>query len=89
MVGQNTAGAAHAREQFQVDEHYFINIPTQRTVNPKTKTNWEGKGVAPDVEAASDASFAIAYRMVLRALSQRDNVAEAELGEIQRALGAD
>ena len=86
MVGQNTAGAAHAREQFQVDEHYFINIPTQRTVNPKTKTNWEGHGVAPDVEAASEASFALAYRMALRALSLKDDSAGAEKDEIRQAL---
>ncbi len=86
LVGQNTAGAAHAREQFQVDEHYFINIPTQRTVNPKTKTNWEGQGVAPDVEADSEASFALAYRMALRSLSERDDSAGAETEEIRQAL---
>ncbi len=85
LVGQNTRGAANAREQFQVDEHYFINIPTQRTVNPKTKTNWEGKGVAPDLEAASEASFALAYRMALRSLSQKDDSAGAESEEIRQA----
>ncbi|MHC4847352.1 MAG: S41 family peptidase [Planctomycetota bacterium] len=86
LVGKNTAGAAHARTQFQVDEHYFINIPTHRTVNPKTKSNWEGQGVAPDVEAASDASFAIAYRMALRSLSLRDDSPEAEKEEVRQAL---
>lgn len=86
LVGKNTAGAAHAREQFQIDEHYFINIPTQRPINPKTKTNWEGHGVAPDVEAASEESFAVAYRMALRSLSMKDDAAEAENEEIRQAL---
>ncbi len=86
LVGRSSAGAAHAREQFQVDEHYFINIPTQRTVNPKTKTNWEGQGVAPDLEAASEASFALAYRMALRSLSLKDDSAGAEKEEIRQAL---
>ena len=86
LVGQNTRGAAHAKEQFQVDAHYFISIPTQRPVNPKTKTNWEGRGVAPDVEAASEASFALAYRMALRALSRKDDSPLAETEEIEQAL---
>ncbi len=86
LVGQNTAGAAHVREQFQVDAHYFINIPTQRPVNPKTKTNWEGRGVAPDVEAASEASFAVAYRMALRSLADKNDATSAEKQEIRQAL---
>ena len=86
LVGETTRGAAHVREQFQVDEHYFINIPTERTVNPKTKTNWEGRGVAPDVEAESGASFALAYRMALRALSLKDDSAGEEKDEIGQAL---
>jgi C-terminal processing protease CtpA/Prc len=86
LVGQQSAGAAHAREQFQVDEHHFINIPTQRTVNPRTKTNWEGQGVTPDVEAPAEASFALAYRMALRSLSRKDDSAEAEKEEIRQAL---
>ncbi len=86
LVGQNTAGAAHARDQFQIDEHYFINIPTLRTVNPKTGTNWEGQGVAPDVETMPGESFAIAYRMALRALARQDDRTGAERVEIEEAL---
>lgn len=88
LVGQNTAGAAHARDRFQVDAHYFINIPTQRPVNPRTKTNWEGQGVAPDVEAASDEAFSVAYRMALRSLSLQEDRPEAEREEVRRALEA-
>jgi len=86
LIGQNTGGAAHVRTQFQVDAHYFINIPTQRAVNPKTKSNWEGKGVLPDVEATPEASFAVAYRMALRALSQNDDSVGSEKEEIEQAL---
>ena len=71
LVGRNTAGAAHAREQFQVDEHFFVNIPTHRTVNPTTGTNWEGRGVAPDVEAEPETAFDVAYRTALRELAKR------------------
>ena len=58
LVGQTTAGAAHARDQFQMDEHYLINIPTLRPVNPRTKTNWAEVGVVPDVPVAGEEALA-------------------------------
>ncbi len=86
LVGQCTAGAAHIREQYQVDEHFFINIPIQRAVNPTTRTNWEGHGVAPDVEAAPASALALAYGMALRTLSKKSGSANAEQDEIRQAL---
>ena len=86
LVGQTTRGAAHAREQFPLDDHYLINIPTQRPVNPKTNTNWEGQGVIPDIEAAPDESFAVAYRKALDVLSRKDDLAGDEAEEIRQAL---
>jgi C-terminal processing protease CtpA/Prc len=86
LVGQRTAGAANLRKQYQVDEHYFINIPVQRAVNPTTKTNWEGHGVAPDVEAAPESALARAYGMALRTLSRQSEPGSAEEDEIRQAL---
>lgn len=86
LVGQSTAGAAHLRDQFQIDAHHFVNIPTQRPVNPITKTNWEGRGVAPDVMASVEASFAVAYGMALRSLSCAKTLTQAEKDEVRQAL---
>ena len=36
VVGERTAGAAHARDRFQVDAHHFVNVPTLRPVSPVT-----------------------------------------------------
>jgi hypothetical protein len=35
-----------------MDDHFMIGVPFARTINPISKTNWEGTGVEPDVEAA-------------------------------------
>ena len=86
LVGESTGGAAHARDQFQVDAHYFINIPTLRSVNPITNDNWEGTGVQPDESAPSESSFATAYRMALHALSERNDIANDQREEVAQAL---
>ena len=42
--------------QRRIDAHFRIRVPDTRPINPVSKTNWEGKGVTPDVSVkAADA----------------------------------
>ena len=41
---------------------FMIGVPFARAINPITKTNWEGKGVEPDVKVSADE--ALEYRIV-------------------------
>jgi retinol-binding protein 3 len=54
IVGETTAGAANPGDMVQLDDHFKAFIPTGRAVNPITKTNWEGAGVAPDVDVPAE-----------------------------------
>jgi len=56
IVGETTGGGAHPVDGHRIDDHFMIGVPFARAVNPISKTNWEGKGVEPDVPVkASDA----------------------------------
>jgi len=56
IVGETTGGGAHPVEGHRIDDHFMIGVPGERAVNPISKTNWEGTGVAPDVPVkAADA----------------------------------
>jgi hypothetical protein len=48
-----------------------FQVPNARAVNPVTKTNWEGKGVAPDVDCPAELAFDKAYALALRALHDK------------------
>ena len=50
VVGRKTAGAANPGGFVRVSQHLAIFIPDGRPINPITGTNWEGVGIAPDVE---------------------------------------
>ena len=59
MVGEQTRGGANPGTFHQFDEHFAVFVPTGHMINEKTKSNWEGVGIAPDVAvAASDAKKA-------------------------------
>lgn len=49
VVGETTGGGAHPLHPFPVGEGFVAGIPTGRSVNFATHTDWEGVGVVPNV----------------------------------------
>lgn len=56
IIGETSGGGAHPVRGRPIDDHFMLGVPFARAINPITKTNWEGTGVAPDVRVpAADA----------------------------------
>ncbi len=56
IVGETTGGGAHPVSGHPIADYFMIGVPFAKSLDPVTKTNWEGTGVEPDVKvAASDA----------------------------------
>ncbi len=70
VVGAATAGGAHPRAVRPIGPGLMISIPKGRGDNPVTRTDWEGKGVAPDIVVPADQGFAAAYGAALKALGR-------------------
>ncbi|MER5784348.1 S41 family peptidase [Streptomyces mobaraensis] len=49
LIGETTRGGAHPTDRIPVAPHVTVTVPTARSVNPVTGTNWEGVGVEPDL----------------------------------------
>jgi C-terminal processing protease CtpA/Prc len=65
VVGETTRGGAHPSEWFTVSTTLQVSVPVARSVNPVTRTNWEGVGVVPDVPVRAADAFDVAYRRAL------------------------
>jgi len=54
IIGEKTRGGAHPQKPFDLPEaSVTVHIPDRRAINPITRTNWEGKGVIPDIRVAA------------------------------------
>lgn len=53
LVGETSAGAGHFGFGLDLPAGFSTFIPVGRTFDPATGLDWEGTGVAPDIEAAS------------------------------------
>lgn len=57
LVGQTTGGGANPGGTRRINENLSVFIPVGTAINPITKTNWEGVGVVPEVEASVEEAF--------------------------------
>ena len=56
IVGETTGGGAHPVSGHVVADYFMVGVPFAKSLDPVTKTNWEGTGVEPDVKvSAADA----------------------------------
>ncbi len=53
LVGETSAGAGHFGFGLELPAGFSTFIPVGRTFDPATGLDWEGTGVAPDIEADS------------------------------------
>lgn len=66
IVGEQTSGAAHSVRTFDLAAKYRAFIPKARPVNPVTGTNWEARGVQPDVETTAADALHEALRLAAK-----------------------
>ena len=68
VVGETTGGGAHPGGVRRITDHFGIWVPNGRAINPVTKTNWEGTGIEPDIEAAAAEALKAAHLDALQKL---------------------
>jgi len=87
IVGEVTGGGANPNEAFDLGGGFVAYVPNGAAINPITRTNWEGAGVAPDVRVDAAKAQASAQRLALEAaLAQATD--DAERASIREALVA-
>ena len=90
IIGETTGGGAHPGGTRIVNDYFLVWVPTGRAVNPITKTNWEGTGIAPDIAVESDKALDKARTVALEKLIAKatDEKAKARLRWAQNDIKA-
>jgi C-terminal processing protease CtpA/Prc len=65
IVGETTGGGAHPVAPHVVADYFMVGVPFAKSLDPVTKTNWEGTGVAPDVSVTADDALETAKKLAL------------------------
>ncbi|MFY0593362.1 S41 family peptidase [Roseivirga sp.] len=54
IIGETTGGGAHPGGPSIITSDFIVNVPRGKAINPITKTNWEGVGIAPHIQIPAD-----------------------------------
>ncbi len=84
LIGETTGGGAHPVRPERLGEHFIIAVPFARSINPITKTNWEGTGVKPDVAVTAELALKVAHLAALK--SVQPTVSDAQSAEQLKGL---
>ena len=81
IVGETTGGGAHPGGMQIINDSFLVWVPTGRAVNPISKTNWEGTGIAPDIAVESSKALEKARTLALEKMMKAapDKEAKARL----------
>jgi hypothetical protein len=60
LIGEATAGANHFGGGVPLNDHFGVWLPVGRTYDIKTGKDWEGDGIAPDIEVDPKQALVVA-----------------------------
>ncbi len=66
IIGEITGGGAHAGGKMPITDRFLVWVPTSRTINPVTKSNWEGHGVKPHIEVTAEHALEQSHMLALK-----------------------
>jgi retinol-binding protein 3 len=71
IVGETTGGGAHPVAPHTVADYFVIGVPFAKSLDPATKTNWEGTGVVPDVKVPAADALETAEKLALEKIQAK------------------
>lgn len=86
VVGETTAGGANPGRFHRIDPGFVMFVAEARVTSPVTRSNWEGMGVAPDVEIEARHARDMAHLLLLEALYGTDSRQNPDLLALIREL---
>lgn len=87
IIGQTSAGAAHAIDFLALNDNYAIQLPISYNIHPVTKTDWEGTGVIPDISTNKNEALKVAHLNALDRLIEKAKY-EAQLKRYDKIKSA-
>ena len=69
LIGETTRGGAHAGVFHRIDDHFGMGIPEIHVPNPYSSHDWEGVGVAPDVQVIAADALTTAEKLAVRRIT--------------------
>jgi hypothetical protein len=86
VIGEVTGGGAHPTKPYKIGTYFLADIPFAYGVNPVTHTDWEGKGVRPDVQVPADQALLTAQIMAIQSVIKKIPAETERIAGLQKVI---
>ena len=86
VIGEVTGGGAHPTKPYKIGTYFLADIPFAYGVNPVTHTDWEGKGVRPDIQVPADQALLTAQIMAIRFIIKKIPAETERIAGLQKVI---
>jgi hypothetical protein len=86
VIGEVTGGGAHPTKPYKIGTYFLADIPFAYSVNPVTHTDWEGKGVRPDVQVPAEQALLTAQIMAIRSVIKKIPAETERITGLQKVI---
>ena len=87
VVGEQTGGGAHPSEYRPASHGFILSLPEGRSINPITRTDWEGVGVTPDVRVPAESALGQALSLAIEAIRAHHSVGSCQSNVAEQGRG--
>ncbi len=64
IVGETSAGAAHANKEKSINKSFMMLLPHEKTKNSRTQTDYESTGVVPDIQTKPEEAISYVLKSI-------------------------
>ena len=86
IIGEVTGGGAHGTRPFKIGTWFTADIPTGYGYNVTTHSDWEGKGVQPDVKVPAGQALLTAQILAIRTIIKRNPKATERIKGLEEVI---
>ena len=72
IVGEVTKGGANRTKRISLNDAFTISVPYIKSTHPITKSNWEGKGIQPNIKTNKKEALVHAYIDAINKTTKRN-----------------
>jgi hypothetical protein len=86
IIGEVTGGGAHGTKPYTIGTWFSASIPFSYEVNQVTHTDWEGKGVQPDVQVPAEQALLTAQIEAIRSIIKKIPAETERIARLQKVI---
>lgn len=71
LIGEKTSGAGYGNKEYPIGDGFVFYVSVFSNFDGRTKSDWQGKGIEPDINVPADKALGVAHLEAIKTLAAK------------------